>query len=139
MLASIVGEKQCDGMLTEHSVALLFANYGSQQLKQLRDAGADVGYVIPREGALARLDCWAITRGVKNQRLAESWINYTLEPSVSEELTRRQGLASTIEASPLIVKSDKLIWLKPVENAQRRALLWNHIISGDLPEKFLAP
>lgn len=126
-------------LFRKHSVALLFANYGSQQLKQLRDAGADVGYVIPREGALARLDCWAITRGVKNQRLAESWINYTLEPSVSEELTRRQGLASTIEASPLIVKSDKLIWLRPVENAQRRAVLWSHIISGDLPEKFLAP
>lgn len=126
-------------LFRKHSVALLFANYGSRQLKQLRDAGADVGYVIPREGALAWLDCWAITRGVKNQRLAESWINYTLEPSVSEELTRRQGLANTIEASPLIAKSDKLIWLKPVENAQRRALLWNHIISGDLPEKFLAP
>lgn len=30
-------------------------------------------------------------------------------------------------------------WLKPVENAKRRAVLWSHIISGDLPKKFLAP
>jgi len=126
-------------LFRKHSAALLFANYGSQQLKLLRDAGADVGYVIPREGALAWLDCWAITRGVKNQRLAESWINYTLEASVSGELTRRQGLANTIEASPLAGNSDKIIWLKPVENAQRRKVLWSHIISGDLPEKFLAP
>ena len=125
-------------LFREHSVALLFANYGSQQLKLLRDAGADVGYVIPREGALAWLDCWAITRGAKNQRLAESWINYTLEADVSGELTRRQGLANTLEASPLTGDADKIIWLKPVENAQRRATLWSRIISGDQPEKFLA-
>jgi len=123
----------------KYSAALLFANYGGQQLKQLRDAGADVAYVIPREGALAWLDCWAVTRGAKNKRLAESWINYTLEPGVSGELTRRHGLSSTIEDSPLVNNSDKLIWLKPVENAQRREALWNHIISGDSPEKFLTP
>lgn len=41
--------------------ALLLANYGTQQLQLLRAAGADVGYIIPREGALAWLDCWVIT------------------------------------------------------------------------------
>ena len=66
-------------LFQHHAVALLFANYGRQQLKLLRDAGADVGYMIPQEGALAWLDCWAVTRGVKNRRLAESWINYMLE------------------------------------------------------------
>ena len=126
-------------LFRKHSVALLFANYGRQQLKLLRDAGADVGYVIPREGALAWLDCWAITSGARNQRLAESWINYTLEASVSGELTRRQGLANTIEAGPLVDDADNLIWLKPVESAYRREMLWNNIISGDLPGKFLAP
>ena len=126
-------------LFRKHSAALLFANYGSQQLKQLRDAGADVGYVIPREGALAWLDCWAITRGAKNVHLAESWINYMLEADVSGELTRRQGLSNTIEADQLINSSDKIIWLKPVENAERRAALWNHIISGDPPGKFITP
>lgn len=126
-------------LFRKHSVALLFANYGGQQLKQLREVGADVGYVIPREGALAWLDCWAITRGTKNQRLAESWINYMLESNVSGALTLRQGLANTIEASPLASDIDKLIWLKPVENAQRREQLWSNIISGDLPNKLLMP
>jgi putative spermidine/putrescine transport system substrate-binding protein len=96
-------------LFRDHSVALLFANYGNQQLKQLRDAGADVGYVIPREGALAWLDCWAITRGAKNKRLAESWINFMLEASVSDALTRRQGLSNTIAANPAANDSDKII------------------------------
>jgi putative spermidine/putrescine transport system substrate-binding protein len=32
--------------------AVMFGNYGTQQLNSLRQAGADVGYAIPREG------CW---------------------------------------------------------------------------------
>ena len=44
-------------LFIRHRVALLFANYGMQQVQSLRAAGADVDYVIPREGALAWLDC----------------------------------------------------------------------------------
>jgi len=126
-------------LFREHSVAVLFANYGRQQFKQLRDAGADVGYVIPSEGALAWLDCWAVSRGAKNQRLAENWINYMLDTSVSRELTLRQGLSNTIEPDPLANNADKIIWLEPVEDSKRRTVLWSRIISGDLPEKLLLP
>jgi len=118
------------------TAALLFANYGRQQLKLLQDAGADVGYVIPQEGALAWLDCWAITRGVKNKNLAERWINYMLDITVSRELTRRQGLSNTIEADTATRETDKIIWLEPVEDDKRRAALWARIISGDLPGRF---
>ena len=123
-------------LFQRHSVAVMFANYGRQQLKLLRDAGADVGYVIPAEGALAWLDCWAMTRGAKNKKLAESWINYMLEPRVSTELTRRQGLSNTIEADTTTRESDKIIWLEPVEDDKRRTTLWSRIISGDLPGRF---
>lgn len=123
-------------LFLNHSVAVLFANYGSQQLKLLRDAGADVGYVIPVEGALAWLDCWAMTRGAKNKELAERWINYMLDKKVSTELTRRQGLSNTIEADASTRDADKIIWLEPVEDDKRRADLWSHIISGDLPGRF---
>ena len=114
----------------------MFANYGTQQVDQLRKAGADIGYVIPKEGALAWLDCWTITRGVRNKRLAENWINYTLEKPFSDALTQRQGLANTIEPSPSAEKSDKIIWLEPVEDFKMRAELWTRILSGDRAAKF---
>ncbi len=123
-------------LFRQHSAALMFANYGRQQLKLLRDAGADVGYVIPQEGALAWLDCWAVTRGVKNRDLAERWINFMLERPVSRELTRRQGLSNTIEADTETRDADKIIWLEPVEDDKRRSALWGRIISGDLPGRF---
>jgi putative spermidine/putrescine transport system substrate-binding protein len=127
-----------DLFIGQHA-ALLFANYGSQQLKLLREAGADVGYVIPREGALAWLDCWAITRSAHDKKLAEAWINYFLEPAPSAALVSRQGLASTTTALPSYRAGDRLLWLQPVEDVDRRSRLWERILSGYRFEKVMAP
>jgi putative spermidine/putrescine transport system substrate-binding protein len=120
-------------LFRDNKVALLFANYGTQQVQQLKRAGADIGYAIPREGALAWLDCWTVTRGAKNKALAEAWINYMLEKPVSRALTERQGLANTVETSDGDEQAKKIIWLEPVEDVNRRAALWGRIVSGDQP------
>jgi putative spermidine/putrescine transport system substrate-binding protein len=123
-------------LFMSRGVAVLWANYGRQQLKLLQEAHADVGYAIPREGALAWLDCWAITRGATNQTLAEQWINYMLEPQVSEALSVRQGLSNTLDAERSTQATDKIIWLEPVEDGPRRADLWNKLIAGNRPGQF---
>ncbi|MDE2418250.1 MAG: extracellular solute-binding protein [Burkholderiales bacterium] len=119
--------------------ALLFANYGSQQITLLKKAGVDVGYAIPSDGALAWLDCWAITRGVRNDALAHSWINYMLEAEPAAVLLSRQGLANTRTESPFLHPDDRLVWLEPVESVERRTKLWERIVSGDRESKVLAP
>lgn len=126
-------------LFRKHRIAVMHANYGQQQLKQLRDAGLDVGYVVPREGALAWLDCWAITRRSTQVALATEWINYMLDPSVSRELTRRQGLANTLDEPPALsddAPAGAIVWLEPVEDEARRAQLWQRILSGDRPNRF---
>lgn len=121
----------------QHKAALMFGNYGTQQLALLRKAGADVGYVIPEEGALAWLDCWAMTRAATNRPLALAWINYMLEPDVSALLTQRQGLANTLIPPPESSgDSAHLVWIQPVENIGERESLWSRIVSGDRPERF---
>lgn len=126
-------------LFRKHRVAVMHANYGQQQLKQLRDAGLDVGYVVPREGALAWLDCWAILRSSGQMALAAQWINYMLEPGVSRELTRRQGLANTLDEPPALsgdAPMGAIVWLEPVEDEARRAQLWQRILSGERPSRF---
>lgn len=126
-------------LFRRHRVAVMHANYGQQQLKLLRDAGFNVGYVVPREGALAWLDCWAVLRRSPHQALAAQWINHMLHPAVSLELTRRQGLANTLE-EPVALDRDSLmgpiVWLQPVEDDARRTRLWQRIVAGDRPERF---
>lgn len=123
-------------LFKQHKVAVLFANYGQQQLKALRDAGLDVAYVIAREGALAWLDCWAISAGAGNATLAHAWINFMISAEVSRELTRRQGLANTLDTASNTRATDRLWWLEPVEDAPRRSDLWRRILSGERPERF---
>lgn len=120
-------------LFQEQHAALLWANYGRQQLKQLRDAGADVGYVIPREGALAWLDCWAISRGARDVPLAEAWIDFSLEDAMSQALVERQGLSNTTQEPADVEVPGRLIWLRPVEDAERRTRLWQRILSGERP------
>lgn len=120
--------------MREREIALVFGNYGDQQLQLLRQAGLDVGYVIPREGALAWLDCWAIMRQTEHRKLAEAWINFMLTPMVSGQLVEHQGLASTLrESSPASMHaSDKLVWLQPVEDIAKRAHYWERWLAGAL-------
>ena len=89
--------------------------------------------MIPKEGALAWLDCWTVTRGARNKALAEAWVNYMLEKPVARALTERQGLANTLEVGDVDHRNNKIIWLEPVEDASRRSAVWARIISGDRP------
>jgi len=126
-------------LFTRHRVALLFANYGQQQVQALRAAGADIGYAIPREGALAWLDCWAVTRGARDPALASAWIDHMLEEAASSLLVSRQGLANTITESRRGGAGERLLWLEPMEDPSRRDRLWARILSGDRAAKVLAP
>lgn len=131
-------EESVELFKTRHA-ALMFANYGSQQLQLLKAAGVDVGYAIAKEGALAWLDCWAVTRGAKNTALALAWINYFLEAEPGKALLTRQGLANTTSESPHLRPQDRLKWLEPVEDVDRRSQLWERILAGDRASRVLAP
>jgi putative spermidine/putrescine transport system substrate-binding protein len=123
-------------LFLENDIALVFANYGTQQVQALRQAGADIGYIIPQEGALAWLDCWVVTSAAKDKKLAERWIDFTLEKKVSDRLTKHHGLANTVTPFPGGKSGDRIIWLEPLEDYGRRKLLWDRIQSGDSLERF---
>lgn len=116
---------------------LMLANYGRQQFQLLRQAGLDVRYALPREGALAWLDCWAISRHALNPALAHAWINHLLSAPASAALRQRQGLGATTADGDAPADTAPLVWLQPVENDERRNRLWRRIVSGDSAAKVL--
>ena len=110
-----------------NDVALVFANYGQQQVKAMRDAGLDIAYVNPSEGALAWLDTWAITVGAKDPALAHAWIDFLMDPAIGAAMAERTGFGSTSVPSAAIRESDNIIWLESVEDPTRRSDLWNEV------------
>lgn len=125
--------EEAAALFVQHHAALMFGNYGTQQVELLRRAGVDVGYVIPDEGALAWLDCWAITEGAVNRALAYDWINYMLEPAIAAQLTQREGLANTVTPAPdgEAVPGRQLVWIQRVESIDQREALWQRIEAGE--------
>lgn len=120
----------------DSGAVLMFANYGAQQVRKMKEAGLNIGYVIPEEGAFAWLDCWVISKSSKNALAAHDWINYMLTKDVGQALTKRQGLMNTIE-QPLGQDSrDKIIWLEELLKPEERADLWLRVRAGDAPESF---
>lgn len=125
-------------MFVRQHAALMFANYGMQQVHLLEAAGVDVGYSFPRQGALTWLDTWAIPSHATHPDLALAWINLTLGKTASQLLVSRQGLANT--TTPLATPADQhLLWLQPVEDASKRETLWARIYSGDNFARVLPP
>ncbi|MBZ0216530.1 MAG: ABC transporter substrate-binding protein [Fimbriimonadaceae bacterium] len=110
-----------------NDVALIWANYGQQQVKAMVDAGANIAYVNPKEGALAWLDTWALTSGVQDKGLAEAWVNFLLQKKIAEQLSQRTGFGNTVVETGSAGSSDKLIWLDFVEDPTKRSDLWNEI------------
>lgn len=126
-------------LFLHHKAALMFANYGMQQVHLLKNAGADIGYAIPKEGALTWLDCWVITLAVRDTTLAHAWIDHLLGEQASRLLTERQGLASTMVEPTATRPEDRLLWLQPPEDTGRREKLWGRIRSGDRFSRVMAP
>jgi putative spermidine/putrescine transport system substrate-binding protein len=114
--------------LYQHNdVAIIFANYGQQQVKAMKDAGAHIAYVNPSEGAPAWLDTWAMTTGVQDKDLAEAWVNFVLQKQIGQQLSERTGFGNTVVPFASAGPNDKLVWLKDVEDPTKRADLWNEI------------
>lgn len=110
-----------------NDVALIWANYGQQQLKALQATGAHVAYVNPSEGALAWLDNWVISKGVRDKAAAEKWINFMISKKVGGELSERTGFGNTVTETGSAGVDDKLIWLNDVEDPLKRSDLWNEV------------
>jgi len=110
-----------------NDVALIWANYGQQQVKALQEIGAHVAYVNPSEGALAWLDNWVISKGVRDTASAEKWIDFMISKKVSSELSERTGFGNTVTETGSAGGNDKLIWLDNVEDPLKRSDLWNEV------------
>lgn len=123
--------EEATSIFNENNIAILFGNFGQQQVSDLIKNGAEVGYVIPNEGALAWLDCWAITSYSRNINLAHQWINFLLLEENSKLLKINHSLHHTLEDLSQFTSGKKIIWLEPVSNPVLRKKLWDNVLENN--------
>jgi spermidine/putrescine transport system substrate-binding protein len=59
----------------------------------------NVAFVVPKEGALAYVDNWAVPKGAADQDLAERFVDFLLRADVAARLVERRLYASCNEAA----------------------------------------
>jgi putative spermidine/putrescine transport system substrate-binding protein len=116
-------------MYKNNDIAVMVAGYGKQMVKAIRDSGAKVEAVFPKEGAPVWLDAMAITKGATPERaeLAHKWINFILSKKIAQAMVDRNNQGSTIIDTDVLSANDKVFWVKSVEDPTRRSDLWNEI------------
>ena len=109
------------------SDASLMFSMGEFQAVELDGRGFDVVYSIPREGGIGWLDTWALSKGVKDSDCAHKWVNHYLNGVTGPVMTDLKGYGNTTNDSPELNYADKLVWLRPVEDFDRRVQVWNEV------------
>jgi putrescine transport system substrate-binding protein len=94
--------------------------------------GANIAYIVPREGALLTVDMMAIPADAPHPRNAAIWMNYLMRPDVMAGITNYIRYPNGYSASlPLVndaIKNDESIYPSP---ATRQRLLTNRAVPPD--------
>ncbi len=117
-------------IFSQSGVKLMYS-MGEPQVPALKKKGVDAALTIPKEGAIGWLDCWEISSGAREPDLAHQWINTCLDASVGKALTEKSGYGNTtnvaVNDAAGMTYGDKLVWLRPAENYERRVQVWNEV------------
>jgi spermidine/putrescine-binding protein len=130
LLTYYAGFDEGVSVFTQSGIAVMFS-MGEPQVPALIKQGVDAAMVIPKEGAIGWLDCWAISSAMKDTKLANAWINACLDKSVGKHLTVDLNYGNTTDASINMAQgftyADKLVWLLAPENFEKRVQVWNEV------------
>ena len=107
--------------------AVLMFSMGEFQAVDLRKRGYNVQYIIPEEGGIGWLDTWAMSKGAKDTECAHAWANFFLQPWVGELMTKKYGYGNTTSKTEGLDYADRLTWLAPAEDFNKRTQIWNEV------------
>ena len=117
-------------IFAQGGVKVMFS-MGEPQVPALQKKGIDAAMVIPKEGAVGWLDCWAISAGARDMNLAHAWLNAVLAPGVGKVLGEKQGYGNTVDQTVNqkvgLTYADKLVFLQTPEDFAKRVALWNDV------------
>ncbi|MCB1498846.1 MAG: extracellular solute-binding protein [Bauldia sp.] len=130
LLTFFAGFDEGVNIFAQNGIKLMYS-MGEPQVPALQKLGVDAALTIPKEGAIGWLDCWVMSAGARDPALALAWINACLDPAVGKVLTEKSGYGNTtntaVNDAAGMTYGDRLIWLLPAENYEKRVQVWNEV------------
>ncbi|MCB1486473.1 MAG: ABC transporter substrate-binding protein [Bauldia sp.] len=100
---------------------------GEFQAQKMLDQNMPIKYIIPKEGAIGWLDCLLLSAGAENPDLVYAWIDHVLQKKIGLELTAKNAYGNTTSPTPGMEYADRLSWLQPPEDFNKRIAIWNEV------------
>ena len=104
---------------------------GEPQVQMLQKKGIDAAIAIPKEGAIGWIDCWTISSGARDPKLAHAWINFMLDKRIGAYISEKTGYGNTTDSGANekigLNYADKLVFLQAPEDQGKRINLWNEV------------
>ena len=131
LLTYFAGFDEGTTIWSENDVVLMFS-MGELNAINLQKQGFDVGYVIPKEGAVGWLDNMTVSAGAQNVDNAYKWINFINQPKYGEDMFKKYGYAATTFAGAGMDYAAKLKWARNPEDYNKRQAVWNEVKAASL-------
>lgn len=126
LLTYFAGFDEGTTIWSENDVLLMFS-MGELAAINLKKKGFDVGYVIPKEGAVGWLDNLTVSAGSPNVDAAYAWMNFALQKKIGADMAKKFGYGATTDAPEGMDYANRLIWAQNPENYTRRQAVWNEV------------
>jgi spermidine/putrescine-binding protein len=133
LLSYFAGFDEGVNMFAQNAIKVMYS-MGEPQVGALKKKGVNAALTIPKEGAPGWLDCWVMSAGAQDPELAHQWIDGCLAGQVGAVLTNKAGYGNTtnseVNKAAGFTYGDKLSWLQPAENYEKRVAVWNEVKAG---------
>ena len=126
LLTYFAGFDEGTTIWTENDVVLMFS-MGELAAINLKKKGFDVGYTIPKEGAVGWLDNLTVSAGTANTDAAYAWMNFVLQKKIGSDMAAKYGYGATTDAPQGMDYAGRLIWAQNPEDYARRQAIWNEV------------
>jgi len=119
--------------LFEQNDVVLMSAFGELQHRELLKRGANVGYAVPKEGAVGWIDNYAISSKAEAVDLAHAWIDFWLRQDTGAAMSERYGYGNTTAKAVDFEYAGRLVWLSEPEDYTMRTELWNEVRAAAAP------
>ena len=68
-----------------------------------------------------------LSAGAENPDLVYAWIDHVLQKKIGLELTEKNAYGNTTSPTPGMEYADRLSWLQPPEDFNKRIAIWNEV------------
>jgi putrescine transport system substrate-binding protein len=75
-------------------------------IREAKELGRNIKYIIPKEGSTLWVDCIAIPVGAPHPKNAHIFINFLLRPDISAKITNNTLIPTTVQESLKLINEN---------------------------------